>query len=55
MKLIDGDKLVHTDNSEDVIEHFGIKGIKWGVRSRHADLQANHMSPRDYMNSRFRK
>lgn len=32
MKLIDGDKLVHTDNSEDVIEHFGIKGMKWGVR-----------------------
>lgn len=27
MKLIDGDKLVHTDNSEDVIEHFGIKGM----------------------------
>lgn len=32
MKLIDGDKLIHTDNSEDVIEHFGIKGMKWGVR-----------------------
>ena len=29
MKLIDGDKLVHTDNSDDVIEHFGIKGMKW--------------------------
>lgn len=25
-------KLVHTDNSEDVIEHFGTKGMKWGVR-----------------------
>lgn len=30
MKLIDGNKLIHTDNSEDVIEHFGIKGMKWG-------------------------
>lgn len=42
MKLINGDKLIHTDNSEDVIEHFGIKGMKWGIRSRHADLRANH-------------
>lgn len=28
MKLINGDKLIHTDNSDDVIEHFGIKGMK---------------------------
>lgn len=34
MKLIDGDKLVHTDNSEDVIKHFGIKGMRWGIKSR---------------------
>ena len=32
MKLINGDKLIHTDNSEDVLEHFGTKGMKWGVR-----------------------
>ena len=32
MKLIDGDKLVHTDNSEDILQHFGTKGMKWGVR-----------------------
>lgn len=32
MKLIDGDKLVHTDNSEDILLHFGTKGMKWGVR-----------------------
>lgn len=28
MKFIDGDKLIHTDNSDDVLEHFGIKGMK---------------------------
>lgn len=32
MKLIDGDKLVHTDNSDDVLEHFGIKGYEVEVR-----------------------
>ena len=30
MKLIDGDKLVHTDNSEDVIEHFWYQGHEVG-------------------------
>ena len=44
MKIINGDKLIHTDNSDDVLEHFGIKGMKWGVRSRHTDLRANHAS-----------
>ena len=32
MKIINGDKLIHTDNAGDVIEHFGTKGMKWGVR-----------------------
>jgi len=41
MKLINGDKLVHTDNSEDVIEHFGIKGMKWGQRIRSAIERGN--------------
>ena len=32
------------DNSQSVIQHYGKKGMKWGVRSRHADLKANHAS-----------
>nr|DAT42235.1 MAG TPA: hypothetical protein [Caudoviricetes sp.] len=32
MILIEDDKLIHVDNAGDVIEHFGVKGMKWGQR-----------------------
>lgn len=32
MKLIEEGKLIHTDSSEDILLHFGTKGMKWGVR-----------------------
>lgn len=32
MKLIDGDILIHVDSTSDVLQHFGTKGMKWGVR-----------------------
>lgn len=32
MKIIYDDKLIHTDSASDVIQHFGIKGMKWGSR-----------------------
>lgn len=32
MKLIEEGKLIHTDNMDDVLLHFGTKGMKWGVR-----------------------
>ena len=30
MIVFDGDKLVHVDLSEEIIEHFGVRGMKWG-------------------------
>lgn len=44
MLIINEDTLTHTDSSSDVIEHYGIKGMRWGIRSRHADLMDNHRS-----------
>lgn len=35
---------VSIQSTNDVIEHYGIKGMRWGIRSRHADLRANHES-----------
>lgn len=32
MILIEENGLVHVDGADDVIEHFGTKGMKWGVR-----------------------
>lgn len=32
MILIEEDKLIHTDSSEDILLHFGTKGMRWGVR-----------------------
>ena len=37
-------KYYSIQSSQDVIEHYGIKGMHWGIRSRHADLRANHES-----------
>lgn len=32
MYLIESNKLVHIDSSADIIEHYGVKGMKWGKR-----------------------
>ena len=40
MLIIYEGELIHTDNFDDVIEHFGVKGMKWGQR------RANNGIPR---------
>ena len=32
MIIIHNDELIHTDNMDDVLLHFGTKAMKWGVR-----------------------
>lgn len=32
MLIIDNEELIHTDSMDDVLLHFGTKGMKWGVR-----------------------
>lgn len=33
MKLYNNGELVHIDSSEDILLHYGKRGMKWGVRS----------------------
>lgn len=30
MLIIESNKLIHTDSMDDVLLHFGTKGMKWG-------------------------
>lgn len=32
MYVIESNKLVHVDSTKDILEHFGVKGMKWGQR-----------------------
>lgn len=34
MLIISENELIHTDDFGDVIEHFGVKGMKWGQRTK---------------------
>ena len=38
---------ISMSSSEDVIEHFGIKGMRWGVRSRHSGLSSSWSKYKD--------
>lgn len=34
MIIIYEDEIYHTDNCQDIIEHHGVKGMKWGQRMK---------------------
>ena len=38
MLIIKEDTLIHTDSSSDVIQHFGVKGMRWGQRRSRANV-----------------
>mgnify|MGYP000249087366 CR=1 FL=1 len=38
---------ISMSSSEDVIEHFGIKGMRWGIRSRHSGLSSSWSKYKD--------
>ena len=40
MLIISENELIHTDDFNDVIEHFGVKGMKWGHRHVISDRSA---------------
>lgn len=48
MILIDNDTILHTDNSSDIIQHFGTKGMKWGVRK-------NYMSDKHALKKKYKQ
>ena len=36
MLILHEGELLHTDSSTEILEHYGVKGMKWGKRSRSA-------------------
>ena len=39
MLILHEGELLHTDSSTDVLEHYGVKGMKWGKRLRSAAVK----------------
>ena len=36
MLILHEGELLHTDSSTEILEHYGVKGMKWGKRLRSA-------------------
>ena len=49
MIILKDDKLIHVDSSTDVLEHYGVKGMRWGKH------RANMREVRQEQNARIKK
>ena len=49
MIILKDDKLIHVDSSTDIIEHYGVKGMRWGKH------RANMKKVRQEQKSRIKK
>lgn len=50
MYVIHENELVHVDSGSDVLEHYGVKGMKWGQRRAIAKLQKLEFKQAKYKN-----
>ena len=55
MIIINEDTLIHTDSSSDIIEHFGVKGMRWGQRRSNNIPRIGQLSGRIKRNIASRK
>ena len=53
MIIISENELLHTDNFDDVIEHHGVKGMKWGQRMKRWGSAYGGMAKRKLLHPNF--
>lgn len=53
MLIIYEDELYHTDSCEDIIEHHGVKGMKWGQRAKRWGSAYGGMAKRKLLHPNF--
>ena len=53
MLIISENELLHTDSCEDIIEHHGVKGMKWGQRMKRWGSAYGGMAKRKLLHPNF--